>query len=85
MKPETFGLQAAVAGDHLPEEWQVLLAHQAAVLTALLARELEHLRALVLNRTTRDWHTMACSGATIHEVSRHPGEKLTVPMSCGLI
>jgi hypothetical protein len=38
MDSPPFGLQATVAGGNLPKEWQALLAHQAAVLTALLSR-----------------------------------------------
>jgi len=38
MDRPTFGVQAAMASVELPEEWQALLAHQAAVLVALLSR-----------------------------------------------
>jgi len=38
MEPSMFGLQAAVAGGNLPEEWQALLASQASTLAALLSR-----------------------------------------------
>jgi hypothetical protein len=38
MDSPTFGVQATVAGVDLPAEWQALLAHQAAVLVALLSR-----------------------------------------------
>ncbi len=37
MKPEAFGLQAAVAGGDLSEEWQALIASQASTLAALLS------------------------------------------------
>jgi len=38
MYPPTFGLEAAVAGGDLPEEWQTLIASQVSMLTALLSR-----------------------------------------------
>ena len=38
MDSPPFGVQTAVAGGDLPEEWQALFAHQAAVLVALLSR-----------------------------------------------
>jgi len=38
MKPETFGLQTAVAGGDLPEAWQALIASQESTLAALLSR-----------------------------------------------
>jgi len=38
MKPEAFGLQAAVTGGDLPEEWQALIQSQASLLAALLTQ-----------------------------------------------
>ena len=38
MDSSTFGLQTAGAGGDLPEEWQALIASQAATLGALLSR-----------------------------------------------
>ena len=38
MKPEVFGLQAAVAGGDLSEEWQALIAFHVSTLAALLSR-----------------------------------------------
>jgi hypothetical protein len=38
MKPEAFGLQAAVTGGNLPEEWQALIASQASLLATLFTQ-----------------------------------------------
>jgi hypothetical protein len=38
MTPEAFGLQAAVTGSNLPEEWQALIASQASLLAELVSR-----------------------------------------------
>src|SRR5262249_21047152 len=38
MHPPTFGLQAAVTGSDLPEEWQALIASQASLLATLLTQ-----------------------------------------------
>jgi hypothetical protein len=38
MTPEAFGLQAAVTGGDLPEEWQALIASQASLLATLLTQ-----------------------------------------------
>jgi hypothetical protein len=38
MEPFMFGMQAAVAGGDLPEEWQILIAAQASTLAALLSQ-----------------------------------------------
>jgi hypothetical protein len=38
MTPEAFGLQAAVTGGDLPEEWQALIAAQVSTLAELVSR-----------------------------------------------
>jgi hypothetical protein len=38
MTPEAFGLQAAVTGGDLPEEWQALMQSQASLLATLLTQ-----------------------------------------------